>query len=222
MFAGRRELVRNLNWNLAAPARWLVIMVMLAATPFSTIAAPRIALLDFTADDNSWPSSQAAADFTIALQARLSGETEVVWVEREQLKLAESELRLSELGRMAGSDAIRRGKWVRADWLLLGRFTLDEDDERIARLELLDLNHAELLSEKTVILSGDGSITASPAKLDAIKAAVEEMLHEGRRWLNAGKFAAVGKSVSRIRGRLAFNKSVRTVDPIPKGLPVAG
>jgi hypothetical protein len=173
-----------MNWNTRVAAWSLAIISLLAVSPHASRALPRVALLDFTADDNSWPSSQSAANFTIALQAQLSSETEGVWVEREQLKLAETELRLSELGRMAGSDAIRRGKWVRADWLFLGRFTLDEDDERIARLELLDLNHAELLSEKTVSLSGDGSITASPAKLDAIKAAVEEMLHEGRRWLN--------------------------------------
>lgn len=96
----------NLAWNLRTLARWLVILVMLAASPFSTKAAPRIALLDFTADDNSWPSSLAAVDFTAALQARLSGETDVAWVEREQLKLAEGELHLTELGRMAGSDAV--------------------------------------------------------------------------------------------------------------------
>jgi len=54
--------------------------------------AMRVALLDFTADDNSWPAAEAASDFAAVLQVELAGVAGVEWVERAQLKLAEREL----------------------------------------------------------------------------------------------------------------------------------
>jgi hypothetical protein len=111
----------------------------------------RVALMDFTVDDNSYPSSEVARDFTVALQAELSGEQEIEWVERSQLRLAEKELRLSALGLMAGGDPMRQGKWVKADWLVQGRFTTGLDDQRWKlTLRVVDLSHADLLAEQSL------------------------------------------------------------------------
>jgi hypothetical protein len=157
---------------------WGILALALPA-----MATLRVALLDFTADDNSWPATQAASDFTAVLQVQLSGLSGVEWVERAQLKLAARELQMSELGLMAGSEAVRRGKWVHADWLLLGRFGFNDDGRRIVRLELLDLNHAELLGEKTIALGPDQAISATVDKLAPVAQAAKAILTEGEHWL---------------------------------------
>ncbi len=146
-------------------------------------AQTRVALLDFTADDNAWPGSVAARDFTAVLQAELSGLAGIEWVERAELKAAERELQISELGLLTGSQAIQRGKWVKADWLLVGRFAFDDEEQRVVKLELLDLNHAETLAEKVVILGADKSIKPAPAQLTPVMQAARAALIEGASWL---------------------------------------
>lgn len=170
-------------WSSRATLRWVLLLSGVLAVAFPARADRRVALLDFTADDNSWPATQAAVDFTAVLQAQLSGAAGVEWVERAQLKLAERELRMSELGLMAGSEAVRRGKWVKADWLLQGRFGFGDDGRRIVRLDLLDLNHAELLGEKTVALGPDPAIRASADQLAPVARATKALLIEGEQWL---------------------------------------
>src|ERR1035438_2448903 len=78
--------------------------------------ALRVALMDFSTDDNSWRNSQAAANFTSLLQIQLANEPGVEWVERAQLDLAKQELKLSEMELIGGSSPIRRGKWV--EWVV--------------------------------------------------------------------------------------------------------
>src|SRR5262249_16679488 len=101
---------RGMNRRLLQRVAGLAFFALLGGV-CSVLSMPRVGLLDFTADDNSSPASQAARNFTAVLQTQLS-DAGVDWVEREQLRLAERELHLSDLGLMAGRDAVRRGKWV--------------------------------------------------------------------------------------------------------------
>jgi len=74
---------------MKAVSNWLFCAVFfLAALPVE--ASPRVALMDFSTDDNSYRSAQRAADFTVLVQAKLSDVRTVEWVERSQLKLAET------------------------------------------------------------------------------------------------------------------------------------
>jgi len=84
---------------------------------------------------------------------------------------------------MAGRDAVRRGRWVKADWLLQGQFGFDDGGERVVRLELLDLNHAEMIAARTVDLGSEKTITATSDKLVPVAQAVKSILTEGGRWL---------------------------------------
>src|SRR5436190_10545484 len=71
----------------------------------SPVLAPpvRVALMDFSTDDNSYRSVQAAANFTALLQIELGATPGIEWVERTQLELAKKELALSDLEMAAGS-----------------------------------------------------------------------------------------------------------------------
>jgi hypothetical protein len=63
--------------NHLGPAKFLLLLSCLQLS-----AVPRVAMMEFSTDDNSYRSAQAAADFTGILQANLAGETNVAWVER--------------------------------------------------------------------------------------------------------------------------------------------
>jgi Ca2+-binding EF-hand superfamily protein len=109
-------------------------------------AAPRVALMDFSTDDNSYRSAQVAADFTSLLQSQLADEPGVEWVERVQLERARQELELSVMENMGSSSPMRLGKWAKADWMVTGQFSLDDRNQRTLFLEITDLQHADVLA----------------------------------------------------------------------------
>src|SRR6516164_6368512 len=81
----------------------------------------RVALMDLAVDDNSYGSAQAAARFSSLVQIQLGNEPGIEWVERAQLEFARKELQLSEMDLLSATADIRRGKWVKAEWLITGR-----------------------------------------------------------------------------------------------------
>jgi hypothetical protein len=84
------------------------------SAPAAETASPiRVALMDFSTDDNSYRKAQAAANLTSLLQIELANEPGLEWIERAQLALAKQELNLAALESLAGSAAIRRGNWPR-------------------------------------------------------------------------------------------------------------
>ncbi len=123
----------------------------LAETPGSP--RPRIALINFICDDNSYRSSQAAVDLTAAVQAELTGFTQCEWVERAELEKADDELRLSSFGLMDRAEAIRFGRRVKADWAIFGRVSTNSNAGREMRLEVVDLGHADVLAQSLLRLS---------------------------------------------------------------------
>lgn len=111
----------------------------------------RVALMDFSTDDNSYHSTQLAADFTGLLQAGLAGEPEVEWVERAQLDKAREELEISAAELVSGGASIQRGKWVKADCMITGQFSSNDKNERTLFVEIVDLKHADTLASETII-----------------------------------------------------------------------
>ena len=106
----------------------------------------RVALMDFAVDDNSYRSAQTAAAFSSLLQIEVANESGFEWVERAQLDRAKKELHLSEMDLLSGTADVRRGKWVKADWLVTGRFSLDDESRRLLFVEITDLHHADVLA----------------------------------------------------------------------------
>ena len=105
---------------------WIAAWVTLApSTGFSQNAEPnagrtrRVALMNFTCDDNLHRSTLATVDFAAALQAQLSSVTGVEWVERAELEKAEHEFNLAGFGLVNRAESIR-GSCCQADPAFLG------------------------------------------------------------------------------------------------------
>ena len=146
---------------------------------------PRVALLDFTTDDNSYRNRKAAVDFTSALQAELSSDTAAEWVERGQLQLAEKELGLTAMGLSDGDSSVRAGKWAKADMLVMGRFGRSDKGLRTLNVEVLDLACADLLAERSLDLNvrTNQLIKEVFAELKPVAASVTDCLREAKaRW----------------------------------------
>ena len=78
-----------------APISFYVVAILFTALQLN--AGPRVALMNFSTDDNSYRSAQTAVDLTVLVQAKLPDVRTVEWVERSQLELAEKELSLAAL-----------------------------------------------------------------------------------------------------------------------------
>ena len=70
----------------------LLLLFCLLSANLPADAAPsappvRVALMDFSTDDNSWHSAQAAANFTSLLQIQLADAPGFEWVQRAQLEM---------------------------------------------------------------------------------------------------------------------------------------
>ena len=110
----------------------------------------RVALMDFSTDDNSYRSALAAVDFSALLQVKLKDVDGLEWVERSQLQAAEKELKLSTVGFVSLSSALHVGKFVKADLLAVGQFTITSQHERLLHLEIINLEHADVLAEASL------------------------------------------------------------------------
>jgi hypothetical protein len=169
-----------------AGSLWALGLFLLLAHPLAAAVpgAPvfRVALMDFSTDDNSWRNAQGAAEFTSLLQLQLANEPGLEWVERAQLALARQELKLSEMELLSGAAPIRRGKWAKANWLLTGQFSLSDRNERTLALEITDLQHADVLASQTVQFPGwtNALLQPLPAQVEVAAGAVRQLLAEAR------------------------------------------
>jgi hypothetical protein len=114
-------------------------------------AAPRVALMDFSSDDSSYRSYVTAKDFSALLQSQLENTPGYEWVERNQWQSAARELKLN-LFNGSMRDALRLGKWVKADMLVMGEFQADEKQAWELKIEVIDLDHADVLAERRIDL----------------------------------------------------------------------
>lgn len=113
----------------------------------------RVALMNLICEDNSYRSTLGALDFTVALQAEIGGDTRHQWVERAELDKVENELHLSAFGQIDRTEAIRGGRWVKADWAVFGRISTNDANGRSLNLEVVDLQHADALAETNLTLA---------------------------------------------------------------------
>ncbi len=133
---------------------------LLSAFPNGAGAEPsaptRVALMDFSTDENSYRSIQAAADFTSLVQIELAGEAGIEWVERAQISLAKQEFGLAGLKAAGGSAPLRQGRMLGADWLVTGHFSSDDKSRATLAIQVIELKHADVIAEETVTLPDQG------------------------------------------------------------------
>lgn len=171
----RHNLLTTATHLSVALAGWLGLLVTESAT---AAGVHRVALGEFTTDENQWENIRAAGDFAPALQAELANEPSVAWVERAQLGLAQKEIELSTaLGRSDLPNAVRRARWSKADWLVTGHFTT-KDGARELLVEVIDLAHADVLAERRIKLPGTTGkpLRAALAQLSPLAAGLREVL----------------------------------------------
>ncbi len=157
----------------------LLAAALLVVEPATAAGGRRVAISEFTTDENQWENIRAAADFAPALQAKLAKEPAVEWVERAQLGLAQKEQELSAaLGRPDLPNAIRRARWSKADWLVTGHFS-SKDGTRELLLEVIDLAHADVLAERRINFPAGTKepLRAALAHLPEMAGALREVLH---------------------------------------------
>jgi hypothetical protein len=103
-----------------------ILSTIALTTALSSPGAVRVALLDFSTDDNSYRSIESAAQFASLVQIGLADEPGTEWVERSQIRLAKTEFALAEMKAADGVSPIRRGRMLGADWLVTGHFSSDD------------------------------------------------------------------------------------------------
>ncbi len=148
--------------SLVAPLFCIAVLFPLWAAPIDR-AEIRVALMTFTVDDNSYRSAMAAADLATLLQAKLSNEPGIRWVERDELKAAEREFELSKLGLPDKTGALRRGQYTAADWIVTGAFSAATNQQWLLRIEIIDARHTDILATKAAVLSRDAHPTLKSA-----------------------------------------------------------
>lgn len=158
---------------------WLLLFFLFIATE---VPATTVALMNFSTDDNSYRSIQAAADFTGALQAKLASLPDVKWVARQQLDRARQELELSAMGLLNQISPIRLGKWVKADWMITGQFSLDDQNRRTLFLEITGLQHANVLASQMLVFPTNetAQIQAGMPQVDFAAKALRQLMAKAR------------------------------------------
>lgn len=144
---------------------------MLLAGSIPIHATVRVTLMNMICEDNSYRSTIAAVDFTTAIQAELSADREIDWVERAEVEKTEAEFKLTGLGLIDRSEAIRSGRWVKADWAVFGRISTNSTNGRTLGLEIVDLQHADVLAATNLTLAPGPETHFKTAAADVTRAA---------------------------------------------------
>jgi hypothetical protein len=158
-------------------------MLLVLRAPGAESAPVRVALMDFTTDDNSYRSAQSAVNFTRLVQLAVTHEPGFDWIERVELDRVRQELGLAEAHLLGGASPTRIGKLLKADWLITGQFLLDDKSQRVLFVEIVDLRHADVLASDTFRLSGAESFRIEPDKqqVEFAATAVARLMSTARR-----------------------------------------
>lgn len=159
-----------------------VVVIMLLICEACLHAAPRVALMDFSTDDNSYRSIQAAANFTSLVQAGLFSEPDIEWVERAQINLAKQEFGLTKFKAAAGESPVQRGRMLGADWLVMGHFSSDDQNRSTLSLQLVELKYADAIARETLTFQERETnwIRLGQREVIAASNAVKQLLVKGQ------------------------------------------
>ncbi len=109
-----------------------------------------VAVCHFETSDFSFQNAQTAKALTELVQAELESNSNVNWVERDQIELAFKELGGINLGLVDPKISLQLGKWVKADLLIKGVFSPNKS-KKFWRLDLefIDLDRADVLLRRS-------------------------------------------------------------------------
>ena len=151
----------------------------------ATTAPVKVVLTTLTSDDRSYMSGLAVENLTALLQAKLSNEAGAEWIERSQLQAAEHELKLGMVSLASPAAALRVGKWLKADLLVMGRVVTTPRQQRVLRLEVVDANRADVLAEIAIKLQSRLGWPLATADFDVeiVAQKIRSLLQQARQQL---------------------------------------
>jgi uncharacterized protein len=170
----------------------MVFALLSAATwTAAAVETTRVALVDFATEDRTYRDLTAASDFAAALQASLSAEPEFAWVERSQWRKAAEELELTAYNQGSLTKALRAGKWAKADLLVVGDFHPDRERGLELKMEVIDVDHADVLAACEVVIN---TRTNEPLSVTGAKVSESaKMLSQALREARAARDRTVGR-----------------------------
>ena len=132
----------------------------------------------FTSTDHSYKNIQAAETLLELTQSRFETRSDVVWVERERIDQALKELGLASYRHNNSSTSLQLGKWLKADLLTKGMFSLQENKLWQLDLEIIDLQHADVLQRRSLSFGKESldRLPVSEKLVDDIAKNLQEML----------------------------------------------
>lgn len=108
---------------------------------------PRVAVMDFEVDADTWVGEQTAQQLSDATRATLEADGRFDWVDRSQLDVAADELALG-LGAGDASALVELGAWLKCDLIVTGRFVDTGRSTQRLRLEVVDLLTADRVTTR--------------------------------------------------------------------------
>src|ERR1700728_14190 len=159
-----------------------ILVIALRLTAQTDATTPRIALMDFVSDDNSYRSTVAMGNLAAILQTEVSQNTNYDWVERAELEKSVNEFKLAGFGLIDRSEAIRSGRWVKADWAIFGDVSTNFNNQRSLTLEIVNLQRADVLAETNLSLSSEdnGPFQMKSEYVPQIASALRTLLAQAR------------------------------------------
>jgi hypothetical protein len=182
----KQDMRRSQVLTLAFATGWAVATVAVAAPP-DPVAAPRqaVAFCDFTTTTFSYRDATDAQKLSDLVQAELASddsEDAFTWVERSEIDAARRELEVMALGGVDSTASLRVGQWLKADYLVKGRLALRDRNTRRLSVEVIDLDHADVVATRTVDIPTEsgGRLDLSGPRLERMLAAVRAALQEAQ------------------------------------------
>ncbi|MEY3897469.1 MAG: hypothetical protein RLZZ214_2990 [Verrucomicrobiota bacterium] len=117
-------------------------------------ASASIAMAPFESGDDSYQSAEAAEDFAALLQVALAEKRTGTWVERAEIQKVRQELELQAFGMQDATHGLRLGTLLKANLLVTGNFVLDQDRGRSLEVEIIDVQHADVLAGTSLRIHG--------------------------------------------------------------------
>ncbi|MBI3987866.1 MAG: hypothetical protein HY343_13155 [Lentisphaerae bacterium] len=182
--------------KIARNAWWFAVLLLLAGQALcsaetqskagSDPGETTVALLDFTADEDSYYTAQAAIGLAEMIQPALADEPKVTWVDRQQLAQIKKELNLSMLGQLSAGGALSMGAMSCADLAIMGNVSVDTNlGSRVLTINIVDLRRADDLVTRSIQLTGS-SHTPMVIQSNDLQAAIalsRDALHSARQRL---------------------------------------
>lgn len=157
---------------------------------------PRVALMDFGIDANTWHGDQAARQLSAALSEALQSDTTIEWLPRNAFKSASTQWPLAmgpgtEMGASSTALAVERGVSLNCTLIVTGRFIDTAADTQRLRLAVINLHTAGRVAELEQPWPEDLHQALAPTKLDALRDTVHELVTTAHQRLIAQRDAPV-------------------------------